>query len=62
MKYWKRITDAGCPDSASAYDRKRALDPRKRRQREEKKEREREKSKIRLVCNISSLLRRIIPP
>lgn len=64
MKYWKRITDAGCPDSASACDRKRALDPRKRRQRGKKKrEREKErakKNKARLRY-ISSLSRRISP-
>jgi len=46
MKYWKRITDAGCLDSASAYDRKRALDPRQRWQRREKKEEERKKAKF----------------
>lgn len=60
MKYWKRITDAGCPDSTSAYDRKRALDSRQQRQEREKK-REREKSKTRLIRDTSSLLRIYLP-
>lgn len=43
MKYWKRITDMPDVLTVSAYDRKRALDPRQRE----------EKSEARLVCDVS---------
>lgn len=49
MKYWKRITDAGCPDSASAYDRKRALDLRRTAAAGRKKRKEKREKRIKLV-------------
>lgn len=64
MKYWKRITDAGCRDSASAYDRKRALDPRGNGggdEEEKNRGRGKKKSGARLIRDTSSLLRRISP-